>query len=143
MVRRPPRSTRTDTLFPDTTLFRSHDRPVDEAGLDRQLRGGETESLARSHFIDAFHFVEHLAGLHFGDPVLDVALAGAHADFERLLGDRHVREHADPHLAATLDVTRADATCGFDLASRGTARLRSDRHTPELTSLIRLSHSDF
>src|SRR3546814_3855439 len=26
MIRRPPRSTRTDTLFPYTTLFRSHDR---------------------------------------------------------------------------------------------------------------------
>src|SRR3546814_18311101 len=24
MIRRPPRSTRTDTLFPSTTLFRSH-----------------------------------------------------------------------------------------------------------------------
>src|SRR3546814_11394506 len=27
MIRRPPRSTRTDTLFPYTTLFRSHCRP--------------------------------------------------------------------------------------------------------------------
>src|SRR3546814_6965723 len=27
MIRRPPRSTRTDTLFPYTTLFRSHRRP--------------------------------------------------------------------------------------------------------------------
>src|SRR3546814_10729857 len=27
MIRRPPRSTRTDTLFPDTTLFRSALRP--------------------------------------------------------------------------------------------------------------------
>src|SRR3546814_14991466 len=26
MIRRPPRSTRTDTLFPYTTLFRSHQR---------------------------------------------------------------------------------------------------------------------
>src|SRR3546814_7690363 len=26
MIRRPPRSTRTDTLFPYTTLFRSYDR---------------------------------------------------------------------------------------------------------------------
>src|SRR3546814_2673415 len=26
MIRRPPRSTRTDTLFPYTTLFRSHNR---------------------------------------------------------------------------------------------------------------------
>src|SRR3546814_2718829 len=28
MIRRPPRSTRTDTLFPYTTLFRSGDLPV-------------------------------------------------------------------------------------------------------------------
>src|SRR3546814_15145642 len=28
MIRRPPRSTRTDTLFPDTTLFRSHVYPL-------------------------------------------------------------------------------------------------------------------
>src|SRR3546814_1401615 len=28
MIRRPPRSTRTDTLFPNTTLFRSRRRPV-------------------------------------------------------------------------------------------------------------------
>src|SRR3546814_13646595 len=27
MIRRPPRSTRTDTLFPDTTLFRSANEP--------------------------------------------------------------------------------------------------------------------
>src|SRR3546814_15511486 len=27
MIRRPPRSTRTDTLFPYTTLFRSYDQP--------------------------------------------------------------------------------------------------------------------
>src|SRR3546814_9144999 len=41
MIRRPPRSTRTDTLFPYTTLFRSHaaygsDRPV--AGVARRDR---------------------------------------------------------------------------------------------------------
>src|SRR3546814_16026155 len=28
MIRRPPRSTRTDTLFPYTTLFRSEPRPA-------------------------------------------------------------------------------------------------------------------
>src|SRR3546814_5739842 len=32
MIRRPPRSTRTDTLFPYTTLFRSP-RPADGRGL--------------------------------------------------------------------------------------------------------------
>src|SRR3546814_14585482 len=44
MIRRPPRSTRTDTLFPYTTLFRSHVtyrkeadlRPVGCDGLDRR-----------------------------------------------------------------------------------------------------------
>src|SRR3546814_1961206 len=35
MMRRPPRSTRTDTLFPYTTLFRSADPP----GRDRADRG--------------------------------------------------------------------------------------------------------
>src|SRR3546814_19678977 len=39
MLRRPPRSTRTDTLFPYTTLFRSPgDRPG-EATFDRRGRG--------------------------------------------------------------------------------------------------------
>src|SRR3546814_19895844 len=33
MIRRPPRSTRTDTLFPYTTLFRSADREILEAAL--------------------------------------------------------------------------------------------------------------
>src|SRR3546814_20881298 len=34
MVRRPPRSTRTDTLFPSTTLFRSVTAPVRVQGVD-------------------------------------------------------------------------------------------------------------
>src|SRR3546814_19803658 len=39
MIRRPPRATRTDTLFPYTTLFRSHAvfiRPLRGNGLDVQ-----------------------------------------------------------------------------------------------------------
>src|SRR3546814_3651952 len=32
MIRRPPRSTRTDTLFPYTTLFRSESQPASRAG---------------------------------------------------------------------------------------------------------------
>src|SRR3546814_3140142 len=32
MIRRPPRSTRTDTLFPYTTLFRSPRRPCSRTG---------------------------------------------------------------------------------------------------------------
>src|SRR3546814_17305741 len=34
MMRRPPRSTRTDTLFPYTTLFRSHVAQVQVPGID-------------------------------------------------------------------------------------------------------------
>src|SRR3546814_5361434 len=36
MIRRPPRSTRTDTLFPYTTLFRS--QPVARIGVERRVR---------------------------------------------------------------------------------------------------------
>src|SRR3546814_19692772 len=54
MIRRPPRSTRTDTLFPYTTLFRSdeRDRLLDrisaQAGVDISLddRGAATLRVA-------------------------------------------------------------------------------------------------
>src|SRR3546814_18940484 len=36
MIRRPPRSTRTDTLFPYTTLFRSRTRPPRSIATRRQ-----------------------------------------------------------------------------------------------------------
>src|SRR3546814_15396587 len=43
MIRRPPRSTRTDTLFPYTTLFRSISRSasVAESGQEYVDRGGD------------------------------------------------------------------------------------------------------
>src|SRR3546814_16902346 len=37
MVRRPPRSTRTDTLFPHTTLFRSPDGQSETLGVVRAI----------------------------------------------------------------------------------------------------------
>src|SRR3546814_18345674 len=45
MIRRPPRSTRTDTLFPYTTLFRSFDRVKP---LDAILATAEKKSLTRT-----------------------------------------------------------------------------------------------
>src|SRR3546814_5017237 len=58
MIRRPPRSTRTDTLFPYTTLFRSRvitavlERPYDSrssqqvvAQVDRNVYGGHGRSI--------------------------------------------------------------------------------------------------
>src|SRR3546814_13204856 len=41
MIRRPPRSTRTDTLFPYTTLFRSPDEPaLRPVAVARRVRRG-------------------------------------------------------------------------------------------------------
>src|SRR3546814_3542294 len=56
MIRRPPRSTRTDTLFPYTTLFRSERqaagyaaiRVVAAAHRDFAVRGVDIDPLARS-----------------------------------------------------------------------------------------------
>src|SRR3546814_5700315 len=45
MIRRPPRSTRTDTLFPYTTLFRSPD--LDLLARDRSPRGGDARDRGR------------------------------------------------------------------------------------------------
>src|SRR3546814_8867657 len=51
MIRRPPRSTRTDTLFPYTTLFRSPilgaRQPIDIALLPGQPRKLQVRQLAR------------------------------------------------------------------------------------------------
>src|SRR3546814_8857512 len=51
MIRRPPRSTRTDTLFPYTTLFRSEDRHI---GVEPRLEGGQRcvlDRLDRRHLL--------------------------------------------------------------------------------------------
>src|SRR3546814_12191500 len=77
MIRRPPRSTRTDTLFPYTTLFRSvHDPGMQNIGalrLHEEAEGGiladrdvavEAEDLAPAETqFDAAHIVG-------GDPQL-------------------------------------------------------------------------
>src|SRR3546814_9801539 len=48
MIRRPPRSTRTDTLFPCTTLFRSRQRRGDPGRPGRGARlAGALQRLAR------------------------------------------------------------------------------------------------
>src|SRR3546814_19511423 len=56
MIRLPPRSTRTDTLFPYTTLFRSLDRAADADG-HVQLRRDDLAGLAD------LQFVGHVAGV--------------------------------------------------------------------------------
>src|SRR3546814_12341118 len=60
MIRRPPRSTRTDTLFPYTTLFRSdevlHERPVPPrkaVRIDEASEADIIEELARAISLSA------------------------------------------------------------------------------------------
>src|SRR3546814_19261000 len=94
MIRRPPRSTRTDTLFPYTTLFRSLHRRARAVGdADFALRGQDFGLRAllgghRAH--DRVEVDEHLvvggAGGHLGLRLLD-------------LGD-HAGESTDAALAA-------------------------------------------
>src|SRR3546814_11546555 len=53
MIRRPPRSTRTDTLFPYTTLFRSElAEVVREIDADTKL---VKATIAATRFVDAHH----------------------------------------------------------------------------------------
>src|SRR3546814_15936931 len=55
MIRRPPRSTRTDTLFPYTTLFRSPGR-VAQVGLDagRPILDSIAELMGFDSFFENF-----------------------------------------------------------------------------------------
>src|SRR3546814_2362501 len=95
MIRRPPRSTRTDTLFPYTTLFRSPRRYP-----------------AWRPFLS--------------DPV-KLLFGTAHRDI--LAGDR-----GDRHLVRTDEGQRIDRRA-FDA--------RSEEHTSELQSLMRISYAVF
>src|SRR3546814_3132791 len=63
MIRRPPRSTRTDTLFPYTTLFRSYLMDQLIAGaLCRRLVGTPTQQLgAVTEAIGAYLVVDYLS----------------------------------------------------------------------------------
>src|SRR3546814_16753048 len=49
MIRRPPRSTRTDTLFPYTTLFRSHLHAARPAGEEVGEGKGQHHAAHRDH----------------------------------------------------------------------------------------------
>src|SRR3546814_2084917 len=99
MIRRPPESTRTDTLFPYTTLFRST-HPLEDAGGLRELH---------------LAVVDELPAVPPG--VAEVVRA----------------EDLDPALA--------EATHG--LGEVVDDETRSEEHTSELQSLMRISYAVF
>src|SRR3546814_8959311 len=102
MIRRPPRSTRTDTLFPDTTLFRS-----------LALRGEPGGAIG-----------------------IAAEQCGAAAGVER---------GAEVQVGAQARVLRQCDGCGQQ-QRRGQQRQlqdRSEEHTSELQSLMRISYAVF
>src|SRR3546814_1067980 len=103
MIRRPPRSTRTATLFPYTTLFRSADEVVREPG------GDEVRSIFAIHRSDAV--------------------------FRRLSRDPRIAAMAEQILGSQVYVhqSRINYKKGF----------RSEEHTSELQSLMRISYAVF
>src|SRR3546814_12779916 len=67
MIRRPTRSTRTDTLFPYTTLFRSgrpalHDAGIGRAGDLMPAPAHDEEPVLPPGFEDLLEFVPHWIG---------------------------------------------------------------------------------
>src|SRR3546814_4279181 len=124
MLRRPPRSTRTDTLLPYTTLFRS---PV--AGADKgDLRHRCLHPLGQRH--DAADVGE--------PPARDGAGAGGRRPLlcARGIG---VRRGEPDQMAARR--ARPARQCGRERGARALGR--SEEHTSELQSLMRISYAVF
>src|SRR3546814_1739966 len=129
-MRRPPRSTLTDTLFPYTTLFRSQRR-----------HGGDGPVKARAVVADDSHLVAapDTEGQESGGEVAHLcghlAPAIGLPDAEVLLADgRAIRTR----LAVVLQQLRKGVA-----GRRRQLELRSEEHTSELQSLIRTSYADF
>src|SRR3546814_19391813 len=113
MIRRPPRSTRTDTLFPYTTLFRSHGLSVP----------GEAANAGRI----AYGIPDILGGAIDTYANRRVLVVGAgHSAANTLLDLAQLADRAP------------DTTIVW--AVRGS---RSDEHTSELQSLMRISYAVF
>src|SRR3546814_19437324 len=93
MIRRPPRSTRTDTLFPYTTLFRSH-------GPRRDGRATPKPTRPRAQPADRNAAV--VPGAHPGGPTVEIEreekTLEQHVAVELRLVE-HAREGIVPHAA--------------------------------------------
>src|SRR3546814_1862188 len=111
MIRRPPRSTRTDTLFPYTTLFRSA-RPA--------LR-------------------DELPGLFLGREEAESRRGGGHAGARREAAAARRLHRRQPGLG----LLPPRPLRGGGGAARAGGRARSEEHTSELQSLMRISYAVF
>src|SRR3546814_4951540 len=159
MLRRPPRSTRTYTLFPSPTLFRSRDAVPQQVAA---RRAHQQRALAdREAWLGAD--AEQAFGLRFDAVAMRVAqrlergpLLPAAADVLALvLADRAAFGFSGAFAelgaaggtdetghAASSSITSETVTARARL-QRGRAAPRSEEHTSELQSLMRISYAVF
>src|SRR3546814_8529173 len=140
MIRRPPRSTRTDTLFPYTTLFRS----LVEAVAQRDRRGQRNEPLHEC-LVDARLDVETRRG---GADLPGIAefKGGAHLRREVDIGIVRDDEGGVPAQFQRHSLEALTGQRGQEPADRdgtGERKFRSEEHTSELQSLMRSSYAGF
>src|SRR3546814_4576013 len=125
MIRRPPRSTRTDTLFPYTTLFRSE-------GL-ADLLFAETEAQRRGAIaMVEGHFSRRVAVWEM-DLLRISALVEAELDFS---DEDDVPEGAVEKVALLLEALLAEIIAEQE-------HPRSEEHKSEIQSLMRISYAVF
>src|SRR3546814_9121776 len=135
MLRRPPRSTRTDTLFPYTTLFRSLDEEI-----ERWLRSEDTPIILCVNKAEGKQgeagLMESYA-LGFDNPL---ALSAEHGEGLVELFDA-LRPIVEPFMDADEAAAESDeeeALGTLKLAIVGRPNARSEEHTPELQSVMRI-----
>src|SRR3546814_8447327 len=143
MIRRPPRSTRTDTLFPYTTLFRSRvdlarAKRLDQISLEPETTSLPTCEASRLQFAGAsFHRVadvcaEPAAGCHRFTRD-ELAIEPGRARCRHLIGKRQVRTSGERQTAIA---SRIIPRSQFDDRAWLRVAGRSEEHTSELQSLM-------
>src|SRR3546814_7953873 len=137
MIRRPPISTRTDTLYPYTTLFRSLGAQVAAELAERVAHVGHGAHLVVGQAVDDHRHAARRVALVADLLVLD-ALQLAGGLLQRALDG--VLGHVDRQ--ALVD-RRAQARVVGRLGAALAGRDRSEEHTSELQSLMRISYAVF
>src|SRR3546814_2093261 len=134
MIRPPPRSTRTDTLFPYTTLFRSE---LDVALLVEHLASDRGQHLEPGPAL-AGH---QLHGGGSGRRVPGAQQVGLVLERERREPGSHQPLGGRCGAVAAHDRPAASGERGAGAAGAG--EVRSEEHTSELQSLMRSSYAVF
>src|SRR3546814_1373383 len=148
MIRRPPRSTRTDTLFPYTTLFRSEREWAAVGWPAHRHRWAANRSDPAADWPerpDAPRHTGRQTGLYFRQRAAEPALPGCSAG-RTGLHRAASRYRSGRWMVVIWDRRFHRAGCAIRCDARGSAgmgRLRSEEHTSELQSLMRTSYAFF